>query len=234
MAIFEGSFRHEAERLIARYPHSRSALLPLLYLAQSAEGHLSREGMQECGELLGLTTAEVESVATFYTMYKPRPTGRWLVSICTNVSCAVRGGRRLYERARDELGPTAEEVSPDGAITLEEVECLGACDAAPVVQVNYCSYDRVGDEELVSLIERLRNDDPPEPTRGPAPVDHAATSRILAGVGSMTSGGSGAAAAMPDDPEQGAPAATEDAPQDGLEGTGPARPAGPEGEDPRA
>ncbi|HEX9891781.1 MAG TPA: NAD(P)H-dependent oxidoreductase subunit E [Actinomycetota bacterium] len=183
MAVFEGDLRAQADAIIGRYPDPRSALLPLLYLAQSAQGYLTREGMREAADLLGLTTAEVEAVATFYTMFKRRPTGRWLVSVCTNVSCAVLGGRRLYERAQEILGEGAEQVTADGAITLEEVECLGACDGGPVVQVNYCNYEKLTEESLEGLVDGLRGDDPPAPVRGPKPVDHAGTSRILAGMG---------------------------------------------------
>jgi NADH-quinone oxidoreductase subunit E len=177
MAVLSDDLRREADRLIARYPEPRSALLPLLYLVQAELGHVSREGMQEVGRLLGLTTAEVEAVATFYTMFKKAPAGTWVLSICTNLSCALAGGRRLYERARDAIGEEA------GVITVEEVECLGACDAAPVVQVNYCNYDRVTDEQLGDMLDGLRRDEPPEPSRGPTPLPHDRTARLLAGLG---------------------------------------------------
>ena len=139
--------------------------------------------MQEVGEILGLTTAEVEAVATFYTMFKKSETGKWLVSVCTNLSCALAGGRKLYERLLEELGPEATSATADGTFTVEEVECLAACDAAPVVQVNYCNYDRVTEEQLLDMLERLRADDVPSPSRGPAPLPHADTSRVLAGMG---------------------------------------------------
>jgi NADH-quinone oxidoreductase subunit E len=183
MAVFDHALRADAERVVARYPERRSALLPLLYLVQARQGHVTREGMQEVGELLGLTTAEVEAVATYYTMFKKHPSGRWLVSVCTNVSCALAGGRRLYERAQEVLGPGSTTVTEDGTISIEEVECLGACDAAPVVQVNYCNYDRVTEEGLLDLLDRLRRDDVPPPARGPAPVPHDQTARLLAGMG---------------------------------------------------
>lgn len=183
MGVLSTDLRARADELVARYPSSRSALLPLLYLVQAEQGEVTREGMQECGEILGLTTAEVEAVATFYTMFKKRPTGRWLVSVCTNVSCALLGARKVFERAAEHLGEDATAVTPDGAISLEEVECLGACDAAPVVQVNYCSYDRVSPDGLVEIVDRLKADDPPRPARGPAPRPHADTARILAGLG---------------------------------------------------
>ena len=175
--ILDGDVRAQAQEIVGRYPDARSALLPLLYLVQSQVGHVSREGMQEVGELLGLTTAEVEAVATFYTMFRKEPTGRWLVSVCTNVSCALVGARKVHEAADAAIGEDPE------TFTLEEVECLGACDAAPVVQVNYCSYDRVSVERVGELIEALRSGEVPAPSRGPAPVPHAETSRILAGLG---------------------------------------------------
>ncbi|MGH2739890.1 MAG: NADH-quinone oxidoreductase subunit NuoE [Actinomycetota bacterium] len=182
MSVLSDERRREADELMARYPSPRSALLPLLYLVQSEEGLVTREGMREVAEILGLTTAEVGAVASFYTMFRQQPTGRWLVSVCTNVSCAVRGAREVHARAREALGVEAGEVTDDGMFTLEEVECLGACDAAPVVQVNYANYDRVSEEGIVRLIESLRAGDVPEPSRGPKPVDHKETSRVLSGV----------------------------------------------------
>jgi NADH-quinone oxidoreductase subunit E len=181
--VLSEEMRIRAEQLVAGYPAPRSALMPLLYLVQAEEGHVTREGMQEVAEILGLTTAEVEAVATFYTMLRKRPTGKWLISVCTNVSCALLGGRELYERARELVGDGSDGSTTDGEFTVEEVECLGACDAAPVLQVNYCNYDRVSLESLKEMVERLRAGDIPEPSRGPKPVDHAATARILSGLG---------------------------------------------------
>jgi NADH-quinone oxidoreductase subunit E len=183
MAPLSEESRAKADALVARYPHQRSALLPLLYLVQAEEGHVTREGMREVAEVLGLTTAEVEAVATFYTMFKKQPTGKWLVSVCTNVSCALLGGRDLYEKARQVLGDGSKDQAPEGEFTLEEVECLGACDGAPVVQVNYCNYYRVSVETLLEMIDRLRAGDIPEPSHGAKPVEHAATARILSGLG---------------------------------------------------
>jgi NADH-quinone oxidoreductase subunit E len=173
-----------AQKLIDRYPHKRSALLPLLYLVQAEQGHVTREGMQEVGGLLGLTTAEVEAVATYYTMFKKAPTGRWLISVCTNVSCALAGAKKVYERAIQEAGEGATTATGDGAFTVEEVECLAACDAAPVVQVNYCNYDRVSEERMAEMLGKLRNDEVPEPARGPKPEPHDRTAKLLSGAGS--------------------------------------------------
>ncbi len=183
MPVLTAELREHAERIKARYPDPRSAMLPLLYLVQSAEGHVSRDGMREVGELLDLRTAEVEAVATFYTMFRFRPAGRYVLSICTNVSCALLGAKHLYEKAEQTLGPDAHTVTPDGAITLHEEECLGACDQAPLIQVNFLNYAKMTEEALVNLIDHLRSGTPPVSTQGVVPPDLQATCRILAGLG---------------------------------------------------
>lgn len=172
-----------AERIIARYPTRRSALVPLLYLVQSEAGWVPRQGMREVAEILGLTLAEVEAVATFYTMLKLHPCGRYVISICTNPSCSLLGGRRLYERAREVLGDQAEHISDDGLFTLEEEECLAACDQAPVVAVNYLFFDRVTEEGLDRLIASIRSGEVPEASRGGIPGELKEISRTLAGPG---------------------------------------------------
>jgi NADH-quinone oxidoreductase subunit E len=181
--VLSPELREEAERIKARYPDTRSAMLPLLYLVQSVDGHVSREGMREVGELLGLTTAEVEAVASFYTMLFRHPTGTWVVVICTNISCALLGARRLYERALEVLGPEAEEHTGDGLFTVHEEECLGACDQAPLVQVNFFNYGRMDEARLVELLDRLRAGAPPPSTQGPVPPDFRDACRLLAGLG---------------------------------------------------
>ena len=173
--------RRLAERIIAKYPTRRSALVPLLYLVQSEVGWVPRQGMREVAEILGLTTAEVEAVATFYTMLKLHPSGRYVISICTNPSCALLGGRRLYERARELLGESSEHVTQDGLFTLEEEECLAACDKAPVLAVNYVFFDRVTEEQLDQMIASMREGRVPEASRGGVPGELREISKTLAG-----------------------------------------------------
>jgi NADH-quinone oxidoreductase subunit E len=180
--------RAVAERIVAKYPTRRSALIPLLYLVQSEAGWVPRQGMREVAEILGLTTAEVEAVATFYTMLKLHPCGKYVVSICTNPSCALLGGRRLYDRARELLGDRAEQMSEDGLFTLEEEECLAACDKAPVLAVNYVYYDKVTEERLEQMIASIRGGNVPEAARGGVPGELREISRILAGVGEAGDG----------------------------------------------
>jgi NADH-quinone oxidoreductase subunit E len=185
MAILEGERLAEAQAIIARYPdgRQRSAVMPLLYLAQSIEGRITRVALQEVADLIGVRTAEVEGVATFYTMLRMRPTGTHLIAVCTNLSCALRGAGDVLDAAHAaaEIEP-GEETSADGSVTVHEEECLGACDAAPVVQVDFANHDRVTTERIVEVVEALRSGRVPEPTRGRAPKDFRDASRILAGV----------------------------------------------------
>ena len=122
----------------------RSAVMPLLYLAQSVEGQVTRAALQEVADLIGVRTAEVEAVASFYTMLRLGPTGTHLIAVCTNLSCALRGRTTCYEAAHRATGiPHGGEVSDDGEFTVHEEECLGVCELAPVVQVNVANHDRV-------------------------------------------------------------------------------------------
>jgi NADH-quinone oxidoreductase subunit E len=189
--ILAGESLELAGRIVAKYPDGRSALVPLLYLVQSMVGWVPRQGMREVGEILGLTTAEVEAVATFYTMLKLHPCGRFVISVCTNPSCTLRGARRSYERAKEILGDDAERVTADGLFTLEEEECLAACDKAPVVAVNYTYYDAVDEGAMEHLISEIREGRVPQPQRGVVPGDLKENSRILAGVSSLKPEGSG-------------------------------------------
>ncbi len=183
MTLLSAELRERAEEIKGRYPDSRSAMLPLLYLVQSVEGYVSREGLKEVADVLELTTADVEAVATFYTMVRTRPTGKYILSICTNLSCGLLGGKALYERAYEILGPGCEGVTADGLLTLHEEECLGACEQAPVVQVNFLNYARMSEQGLGELVEALRREDPPPSTLGPRPPEFKATCRVLAGLG---------------------------------------------------
>ncbi|MEV4344969.1 NADH-quinone oxidoreductase subunit NuoE [Actinoplanes sp. NPDC049596] len=159
----------QATEILARYPagRERSALLPLLHLVQTVEGHVSPNGVAFCAEILGINKAQVGAVATFYTMYKRRPTGEYLVSVCTNTLCNTLGGQEVYDQLSEHLGVGHDETSADGRITLEHAECLAACDYAPVVTVNYdFALDEATPEAAVGLVEKLRNGEAYTPARG--------------------------------------------------------------------
>ena len=173
--------RLEAREIITRYPVARSALLPMLHLVQSVQGYVSPEGVAFCAEELRLTKAEVGAVATFYTMYKRRPTGRHLVSVCTNTLCNVLGGQRIMAALSADLGVHHDETTADGSITLEHAECLAACDYAPVVTVDYEFYDQQDVESARELVAALRRGEKPPPTRGAPLTDFRGISRQLAG-----------------------------------------------------
>ena len=180
--------RVAAREIVARYPRPRSALLPMLHLVQSEEGYVSPEGVRFCAEELGLTKAEVGAVATFYTMYKRRPTGEFLVSVCTNTLCDVLGGQEIYETLSEQLGVGHDQTTADGRITLEHAECLAACDYAPVVTVNYEFFDQQSPESATELVEELRAGRLPLPTRGAsyagAVSPRSTASRVPTSVGS--------------------------------------------------
>jgi NADH-quinone oxidoreductase subunit E len=185
MELLTGTTLDQANAIVARYPEGRerSAVMPLLYLVQSIEGMVSRQGLREVAELLGLTTAEVEAVATFYSMYRLRPTGEHLVNVCTNLSCMLRGANHVYRAAVEAAEiPPGQEVSPDGAVSVHEEECLGVCEFAPAVQVDFAGHDRVTPERARALIARLRAGEVPEPSRGPRVDGFRHASRILAGL----------------------------------------------------
>lgn len=179
---FSEQLHADAQRLIDRYPVSRSALLPLLHLVQAEEGYVSEEGIAFCATVLHLTKAEVGSVATFYTMYKREPFGDYLVSVCTNPTCQVAGGQAIYDAYRSACG--GGEIDRDGAgVMVEHVECLGICDAAPAIQVNYEMYGPVTHDEALKLFADTKAGNPPvSPWSNVIPQTFASVQRDLAGL----------------------------------------------------
>jgi len=172
----------DAKEIIARYPQQRSALLPMLHLVQAEEGYVSPAGIEFCADQLGLTTAEVSAVATFYTMYKRRPVGDYHVGVCTNTLCAVMGGDEIFSTLKDHLGVGNDETTEDGKVTLEHIECNAACDFAPVMMVNWEFYDNQTPASAKDLVDKLRAGEAPAPTRGPARLcTWRQAARILAG-----------------------------------------------------
>jgi NADH-quinone oxidoreductase subunit E len=181
--VFDDEVRSAAAEIIARYPigQARSGLLPMLHLVQSEQGYVSSDGIAFCADVLDLTKAQVAAVATFYTMYKRKPTGEYLVSVCTNTLCGVLGGDEIYATLSELLGIGMNETTDDGAITLEHAECLAACDYAPVVTVNYEFFDNQSPEAATDLIGELRKGNRPLPTRGAPLCSFKEISRQIAG-----------------------------------------------------
>ncbi len=145
-----------AKELIGLYPQSRSALIPILHVAQEQDGWLTPEAMEHVGELLGITPAEVYGTATFYDMLFTEPVGRHLVSVCTNLACLLNGGVELLEHAEASLGVAAGGTTHDGEFTLEEVECIAFCGAAPCLAVNWRFFGSVSTDLFDQLVDDLR------------------------------------------------------------------------------
>jgi len=154
--LFEGDYETRLEKILTRYPSKRAALLPALALAQEIHGHVSPEDMDRVAEVLDLSPAYVRGVATFYTMYNKRPVGRYLVQVCTNISCNLCGADEVLEAflryADTELGETSE----DGNFTVVEAECLAACGFPTCVQINSRYYENVTPGEVLKICEHLK------------------------------------------------------------------------------
>lgn len=153
--VLSEELRREAEAIVARYPNSRSATLPLLFLVQSVEGYVSEDGMREVAELLGLTPAQVLAAGSFYTMLKKKPQGEYLVSVCRNITCTHMGARRVIAALAERLGIEPGETTSDGVFSLEAAECLATCDGAPSLQINYEDFYNVTPEDAVALVDEL-------------------------------------------------------------------------------
>jgi NADH-quinone oxidoreductase subunit E len=161
MSHWSEATQERAREIISGYPQKRSAVMPLLYLAMAEEGHLTNEGMEEVARWVDITPAQVQAVASFYTMYKRRPTGKYLISCCTSISCMLLGGDDVLHAVEDESGVPHGEMGADGLLSVEHVECIGACGGAPAVQVNYELIEGVTParaRELVRWLGRARPD----------------------------------------------------------------------------
>jgi NADH-quinone oxidoreductase subunit E len=158
------SWSHEnqqrARHLLEVYPEKRSAAMPLLYIAAHEHGYVTDEAMREVAVLTGLSSAQIQSVASFYTMYKRDPVGDYLVSVCTSISCYLRGADGVLEAIEDATGILDGETTPDGEISVEHVECAGACGGAPAVAVNWELIEGLEPNKARDLIKWLRDAKP--------------------------------------------------------------------------
>jgi len=146
-----------AAEIIERYPLPKSALIPLLHLAQEQDGYVSDDAMVHIAELVGVTSAEVLGTCSFYEMFKREPVGRYLVNVCTNISCQLLGGEELLHHAEQRLGIKAGNTTTDGLFTLEDVECIAACTEAPCLQVNYRYRHRITNAEFDQMVDDLQD-----------------------------------------------------------------------------
>ncbi|QRV02455.1 NADH-quinone oxidoreductase subunit NuoE [Arcanobacterium phocisimile] len=178
----EEKFRAEAAEVVARYPESRSAIMPLLHLVQSIDGFCSPRGITLVADILGLTRAQVSAVATFYSQYRRHPNGEYNVGVCTNALCAVMGGDLIWDELSEYVGVGHDETTEDGKITLEQLECNAGCDYAPVIMVNWEFFDNQTPASAKQIVDDIRAGRDIKPTRGPDKVHtFKEISRVLAG-----------------------------------------------------
>jgi NADH-quinone oxidoreductase E subunit len=143
------------EKIKSRYPESKAAIMPVLWMAQKKWGWLSEDVMKYVAELMNLPYAHVMGVATFYTMYFKKPMGKYHVQVCTNVSCMLRGGDTLYDQVCSKYGIRHNQTTADGQISVEEVECMGACGGAPMIAINEDYFENVSWDKVESMLASL-------------------------------------------------------------------------------
>ena len=171
------------DSIIARYPRSRSAVMPLLHYVQALDGYVTPRGIEKIAELLDISTAEVTAVSSFYTQYRTEPAGEYHVGVCINTLCAVMGGDEIYKSLEDHLGIKNHETTADGKVSIERIECNAACDYAPVVMVNWEFYDNQTPQSVKDLVDGARAGNPTPPTRGPKTLrTWKQNSEVLAGL----------------------------------------------------
>ncbi len=157
MTLFSPRLAARFDALVEKYPIRRSALIPMLLYAQDEVGYLSDAVIAEVAVRIGITELEVRNVATYYSMLRFKPAGKFNIQVCTNISCMLRGGYEVYERFQEELGIGHKGVTPDGLFSLEEVECIGACCWGPAIEVNYDFVDEIKPELVPGIVDGLRS-----------------------------------------------------------------------------
>ena len=157
---WEKALIDKAKEIIDMYPQKRSALGPLLYLAQEKDGYISNDSIVEISNLIGITEVQVKSVASFYSMYKEEQTGKYLLSVCKSISCEINDSRSVIDSVKNFTGLENYESDNDKVFTFEEVECIGACGGAPAVQVNYETVEGLTPEKSLQMCEWLKEERP--------------------------------------------------------------------------
>jgi NADH-quinone oxidoreductase subunit E len=156
MSVFSPKLAGRFDALVEKYPVKRSALVPMLLYAQDEIGYVSDAAIAEIADRLGLTALDVKNVASYYSMLRFKPGGKFNIQVCTNISCMLRGAHELMERFERELGIRDHEISKDGLFSLEEVECIGACSWAPAIQVNYDFHDELTPDHVPGILAGYR------------------------------------------------------------------------------
>ena len=154
---FSPELEQRFQKLASQYPWKRSALIPLLLYAQDEVGYLSDEVISDIAKRVELTELEVRNVISYYSLLRTKPAGKYVVQVCTNISCMLRGAEEVFDHCRERLGVDHKEVTRDGTFSLEEVECIGACSWAPAIQVNYDFHLNVTPQKMDAILEQYSN-----------------------------------------------------------------------------
>jgi NADH-quinone oxidoreductase subunit E len=153
---FPAEVKQRFDHLLTLYPTKEAALLPTLHMVQETWGWISPEAVMYVGKLLDLSPATVFGVVSFYDMYNTKPVGKYQLRVCTNLSCMVSDAYDIYDGLCERLQVRPHETTKDGLYTVVEVECLGSCDTAPVVQVNNDYHENMNEERMYALLELLK------------------------------------------------------------------------------
>lgn len=153
---FRPQTRKKIEEIVARYPHKDAAILPVLHLAQQEFGFISPESEKMVANILGIKAIRVREVITFYTMLNRQPVGKYHIQICSNLSCSLLGAERLIDYLSEKLGVVPGETSPDKKFTLSLVECLGACEQAPCMMINFDYYGNLDKKKVDKILSSLK------------------------------------------------------------------------------
>jgi NADH-quinone oxidoreductase E subunit len=146
----------QIQDLISKYPEKRSALIPSLHIAQKELGYISQDTMREVAQIFGLSPNEVHEVTSFYTMFHRKPVGKYIIQVCTNISCQICNAESIMDHLTKKLGIKPGETTPDNKFTLLEVECLASCGTSPVVQINEDYYEDLTPEKLSMILDGLK------------------------------------------------------------------------------
>jgi NADH-quinone oxidoreductase E subunit len=155
--MLRDKYQKEIDEILSRYPVKRSALIPLLYVAQRDQGYVSESVMQEIAKLLELTPPQVYETVTFYTMFNLKPVGKFHIQVCKSLMCALIGSDTMFGWIKTKLGIAPGESTRDGLFTLSAVECLAACGTGPMMQINEDYYERVTEDKLDRILADLRS-----------------------------------------------------------------------------
>jgi NADH-quinone oxidoreductase subunit E len=158
IALIREKYPAEIEGLLKRYPHKKSAVLPLMHLAQHVYGYMSKEAMHEVAEILDLDPTHILSLAGFYSLFYEEKVGKYVLEICNDLACALCGAEEFVQMACDKLGTRVDETTEDGLFTVKTVMCLAACDRAPMLQCNLKFHENLNEAKFDQLITQLRRE----------------------------------------------------------------------------